>query len=160
MSPGQFGFLSYEVEEGKKLFFHMSEVEGGDVLQVNYFYSKDWWYYWKFNFPMNPHVRLLLVFFWSVVSKFPNWGRKLHFHARIGGKWLKVLFEKLEIGRYWIETSFHWNNLNNLITLSLKRKIIFCRSVTRWSSWLWPTPGQGRTRPAASESSGNTQTDR
>jgi len=31
---GQFGFLSYEVEEGKKLFFHMSEVEGGDVLQV------------------------------------------------------------------------------------------------------------------------------
>jgi len=29
---GQFGFLSYEKEEGKKLFFHMSEVEGGDIL--------------------------------------------------------------------------------------------------------------------------------
>ncbi|XP_055378743.1 cold shock domain-containing protein E1 isoform X2 [Condylostylus longicornis] len=25
---GQFGFLSYEIEEGKKLFFHMSEVQG------------------------------------------------------------------------------------------------------------------------------------
>lgn len=25
---GQFGFLNYEVEEGKKLFFHMSEVQG------------------------------------------------------------------------------------------------------------------------------------
>lgn len=25
---GQFGFLNYEVEEGKKLFFHMSEVHG------------------------------------------------------------------------------------------------------------------------------------
>lgn len=25
---GQFGFLDYEVEEGKKLFFHMSEVQG------------------------------------------------------------------------------------------------------------------------------------
>ena len=33
-SSGQFGFLSYEQEEGKKLFFHMSEVEGGEVLQV------------------------------------------------------------------------------------------------------------------------------
>jgi cold shock CspA family protein len=31
---GQFGFLTYEQEEGKKLFFHMSEVEGGEVLQV------------------------------------------------------------------------------------------------------------------------------
>jgi len=31
---GQFGFLSYEQEEGKKLFFHMSEVEGGEILQV------------------------------------------------------------------------------------------------------------------------------
>jgi len=30
---GQFGFLSYEVDEGKKLFFHMSEVEGGEILQ-------------------------------------------------------------------------------------------------------------------------------
>ena len=30
----QFGFLTYEQEEGKKLFFHMSEVEGGEVLQV------------------------------------------------------------------------------------------------------------------------------
>jgi hypothetical protein len=25
--------LSYEVDEGKKLFFHMSEVEGGEILQ-------------------------------------------------------------------------------------------------------------------------------
>uniref|UniRef100_A0A1B0GNU6 Uncharacterized protein n=1 Tax=Phlebotomus papatasi TaxID=29031 RepID=A0A1B0GNU6_PHLPP len=25
---GQFGFLDFEVEEGKKLFFHMSEVQG------------------------------------------------------------------------------------------------------------------------------------
>ncbi|XP_055841731.1 cold shock domain-containing protein E1 [Episyrphus balteatus] len=25
---GQFGFLNYEIEEGKKLFFHMSEVQG------------------------------------------------------------------------------------------------------------------------------------
>merc|ERR550532_3713746 len=31
---GQFGFLSYEQEEGKKLFFHMSEVEGGEILQA------------------------------------------------------------------------------------------------------------------------------
>jgi len=31
---GQFGFLSFEQEEGKKLFFHMSEVEGGEILQV------------------------------------------------------------------------------------------------------------------------------
>ena len=31
---GQFGFLSYEQDEGKKLFFHMSEVEGGEILQV------------------------------------------------------------------------------------------------------------------------------
>jgi len=30
---GQYGFLSYEVDEGKKLFFHMSEVEGGETLQ-------------------------------------------------------------------------------------------------------------------------------
>ena len=28
---GQFGFLSYEQDEGKKLFFHMSEVEGGEI---------------------------------------------------------------------------------------------------------------------------------
>lgn len=28
---GQFGFLDYEVEEGKKLFFHMSEVQGGTL---------------------------------------------------------------------------------------------------------------------------------
>ena len=34
LSKGQFGFLSYEQEEGKKLFFHMSEVEGGEILQV------------------------------------------------------------------------------------------------------------------------------
>lgn len=25
---GQFGFLDYEVDEGKKLFFHMTEVQG------------------------------------------------------------------------------------------------------------------------------------
>jgi cold shock CspA family protein len=25
----QYGFLTYEVEEGKKLFFHMTEVHGG-----------------------------------------------------------------------------------------------------------------------------------
>ena len=25
---GQFGFLDFEVEEGKKLFFHMTEVQG------------------------------------------------------------------------------------------------------------------------------------
>ena len=31
---GQFGFLSYEQDEGKKLFFHMSEVESGEILQV------------------------------------------------------------------------------------------------------------------------------
>lgn len=30
---GQFGFLSFEVEEGKKLFFHTTEVEGGELLQ-------------------------------------------------------------------------------------------------------------------------------
>ncbi|XP_014663991.1 PREDICTED: cold shock domain-containing protein E1-like isoform X2 [Priapulus caudatus] len=31
---GQFGFISHEVEEGKKLFFHMSEVGGGTELQA------------------------------------------------------------------------------------------------------------------------------
>ncbi|XP_018335937.1 cold shock domain-containing protein E1 isoform X2 [Agrilus planipennis] len=31
---GQFGFLAYEVEEGKKLFFHMSEVKDNANLQV------------------------------------------------------------------------------------------------------------------------------
>lgn len=30
---GQYGFLSYEVDEGRKLFFHTSEVEGGESLQ-------------------------------------------------------------------------------------------------------------------------------
>jgi len=30
---GQYGFLSHEVDEGKKLFFHTSEVEGGESLQ-------------------------------------------------------------------------------------------------------------------------------
>ena len=29
---GDFGFLAFEVEEGKKLFFHVTEVEAGDVL--------------------------------------------------------------------------------------------------------------------------------
>merc|ERR1711978_27244 len=28
---GQYGFLSYEVDEGRKLFFHTSEVEGDEV---------------------------------------------------------------------------------------------------------------------------------
>lgn len=31
---GPFGFLTYEVEEGKKLFFHISEVKDNVVLQV------------------------------------------------------------------------------------------------------------------------------
>jgi len=30
---GLFGFLTYEVDEGKKLFFHMSEVKDGISLQ-------------------------------------------------------------------------------------------------------------------------------
>ncbi|XP_035218612.1 cold shock domain-containing protein E1-like isoform X1 [Stegodyphus dumicola] len=30
---GNFGFLSYEAEEGKKLFFHMSEVKGDGTIQ-------------------------------------------------------------------------------------------------------------------------------
>ncbi len=29
---GDFGFLSFEAEEGKKLFFHLTEVEAGDTL--------------------------------------------------------------------------------------------------------------------------------
>lgn len=38
---GNFGFLNYDVEEGKKLFFHMSEVKGdvtlhpGDLVEFN-----------------------------------------------------------------------------------------------------------------------------
>lgn len=31
---GNFGFLSYEAEEGKKLFFHMSEVKGDGIIQA------------------------------------------------------------------------------------------------------------------------------
>lgn len=31
---GQFGFLSHEAEEGKKLFFHMSEVKGGNSAHL------------------------------------------------------------------------------------------------------------------------------
>ena len=31
---GQFGFLAYEVEEGKKLFFHISEVKDKVELQI------------------------------------------------------------------------------------------------------------------------------
>lgn len=31
---GQFGFLAYEVEEGKKLFFHTSEVKDYTTLQI------------------------------------------------------------------------------------------------------------------------------
>lgn len=30
---GHFGFLAYEVDEGKKLFFHMSEVKDEATLQ-------------------------------------------------------------------------------------------------------------------------------
>ena len=30
--PGQYGFLNYETEEGKKLFFHQSEVKDGNSL--------------------------------------------------------------------------------------------------------------------------------
>ena len=29
---GQYGFLSYEVDEGRKLFFHTSEVESNESL--------------------------------------------------------------------------------------------------------------------------------
>lgn len=35
----QFGFIAYENEEGKNLFFHMSEVEGEVELQVSRKYS-------------------------------------------------------------------------------------------------------------------------
>ena len=31
----QFGFISYENEEGKNLFFHMSELEGDMELQAS-----------------------------------------------------------------------------------------------------------------------------
>lgn len=31
----QFGFIAYENEEGKNLFFHMSEVEGEVELQAS-----------------------------------------------------------------------------------------------------------------------------
>lgn len=31
----QFGFIAYENEEGKNLFFHVSEVEGEVELQVS-----------------------------------------------------------------------------------------------------------------------------
>lgn len=30
--PGQYGFLNYETDEGKKLFFHQSEVKDGNSL--------------------------------------------------------------------------------------------------------------------------------
>ena len=30
----QYGFINYEAEEGKKLFFHMTEVHDGVVVQV------------------------------------------------------------------------------------------------------------------------------
>jgi cold shock CspA family protein len=57
---GQFGFLDYEVEEGKKLFFHMSEVQGnsynlypGDTVefsivtnQVEYSFFNDWIFFY------------------------------------------------------------------------------------------------------------------
>ena len=32
LPTGPFGFLAYEHDEGKKLFFHTSEVEGGELL--------------------------------------------------------------------------------------------------------------------------------
>ena len=31
---GEFGFITYEVSEGRKLFFHMSEVKDGAELSV------------------------------------------------------------------------------------------------------------------------------
>ena len=34
----QFGFIAYENEEGKNLFFHMSELEGDMELQVTIFW--------------------------------------------------------------------------------------------------------------------------
>lgn len=34
----QFGFIAYENEEGKNLFFHMSELEGEMELQVSAVY--------------------------------------------------------------------------------------------------------------------------
>lgn len=30
--PGQYGFLNYDTDEGKKLFFHQSEVKDGNSL--------------------------------------------------------------------------------------------------------------------------------
>ena len=30
---GQYGFISYETDESKKLFFHMSEVEGNTAVE-------------------------------------------------------------------------------------------------------------------------------
>ena len=35
LSLSQFGFIAYENEEGKNLFFHMSEVEGEVELQAS-----------------------------------------------------------------------------------------------------------------------------
>ena len=32
--PLQYGFINYEAEEGKKLFFHMTEVHDGAVIQA------------------------------------------------------------------------------------------------------------------------------
>ena len=34
-SFSQFGFIAYENEEGKNLFFHMSEVEGEGEIQAS-----------------------------------------------------------------------------------------------------------------------------
>lgn len=34
----QFGFIAYENEEGKNLFFHMSELDGDMELQVTIFW--------------------------------------------------------------------------------------------------------------------------
>lgn len=46
---GQFGFLNYEVEDGKKLFFHMSEVQGnatslhqGDTVEFSVVTNQVW----------------------------------------------------------------------------------------------------------------------
>lgn len=63
---GQFGFLDFEVEEGKKLFFHMSEVQGnhnhlypGDSVefsvvtnQVSKVRSNIWQHFFLYNLSM------------------------------------------------------------------------------------------------------------
>lgn len=55
---GQFGFLDYEVEEGKKLFFHMSEVQGSSYSSYP-LYSGDTV---EFSIVTN-HVSFIITFF-------------------------------------------------------------------------------------------------